>query len=103
MATTDLGTPATTSLANAGLLVLRIGVGATMIQARGGVGSAAPGDRRGAADMDIAERVEPDPLHRPGRLAERLPEVPRADAKAPHRGHFEGLLRLLDVVWATGG
>ena len=33
MATTELGTPTTTSLADAGLLVLRIGVGATMIQA----------------------------------------------------------------------
>jgi putative oxidoreductase len=33
MATTELSTPTTTSLADAGLLVLRIGVGATMIQA----------------------------------------------------------------------
>ena len=33
MATTEFGTPTTTSLADAGLLVLRIGVGATMIQA----------------------------------------------------------------------
>jgi uncharacterized membrane protein YphA (DoxX/SURF4 family) len=33
MATTELGTPTTTSLADTGPLILRIGVGATMIQA----------------------------------------------------------------------
>lgn len=33
MATTQVSTPTTTSLADAGLLILRIGVGATMIQA----------------------------------------------------------------------
>ena len=33
MATTELSTQATTSLADVGLLILRIGVGATMLQA----------------------------------------------------------------------
>jgi hypothetical protein len=36
---------------------------------RGRVGFADSGGWRGAADLDIAERDEPDPLHRPGRLA----------------------------------
>src|SRR6476661_4359940 len=33
MATTDASTPSSTSLADAGLLILRVGVGATMLQA----------------------------------------------------------------------
>lgn len=49
-------------------------------------GTARRGDRRGAADLDIAERDEPDPLHRPGRPALRPSEIRRArraDAIAP--------------------